>query len=191
MGVYSFDVPGPGDGSGRSIQKIMGIIFVLYKRVSAFYLAAVYFYGNGFLYCRQGDLKDKIITFLLLAVQLQLLYPECREEELETYFLVPGIAFGLVWVIGSNVGHRVANMSFLMLDIWGIHLVRRLFQKQRTAMRICGHMPAYLLLAVLGARKQRIRILWRCLAAIPGFIWIPRGGADPTSPGRSTAKKRF
>ena len=59
MGVYSFDVPGPGDGSGRSIQKIMGIIFVLYKRVSAFYLAAVYFYGNGFLYCRQGDLKDK------------------------------------------------------------------------------------------------------------------------------------
>ncbi|MEZ3503236.1 MAG: hypothetical protein K1W25_07275 [Lachnospiraceae bacterium] len=91
-----------------------------------------------------------IITFLLLAVQLQLLYPECREEELETYFLVPGIAFGLVWVIGSNVGHRVANMSFLMLDIWGIHLVRRLFQKQRTAMRICGHMPAYLLLAVLG-----------------------------------------
>lgn len=90
-----------------------------------------------------------IATFLFLVLQLQLLYPEYREEELEGYFLVPGISFGLVWIIGSNVGHRAVNMSFLLMDLWAISFLSGFFREKRRSVKICGYFPAYLLLAVL------------------------------------------
>lgn len=90
-----------------------------------------------------------IATFFLFAAQLQLLYPECREDKLEAYFLVPGLSFGLVWVIGSNVGQRAANMSFLLMDLWAIPFVWKLFRERRRTVRLCARFPAYLLMAVL------------------------------------------
>ncbi len=67
-----------------------------------------------------------IAVFLLLALQLQLIYPDIRLKKLEHYFLVPGFLFGIVWVIASNVGQRSINMSFLIMDIWAVSFVLKL-----------------------------------------------------------------
>lgn len=64
-----------------------------------------------------------IATFFLWALQLQLLYPEQREKKMEKYFLIPGLLFGLIWILGSNVGERVVNMGILMMDVWAVQLV--------------------------------------------------------------------
>lgn len=90
-----------------------------------------------------------IATFWLMAAQLQLLYPECRNKKLEKYFLIPGILFGLVWIMGSNVGQRVMNMSFMLMDIWAIILVWEIGQRQDKKSVKLLNIPVCLLFSVL------------------------------------------
>lgn len=61
-----------------------------------------------------------ITTFLLFVLQLQIFCPQCRIKKLEILFVIPGLLFGIAWILGSNVGERVVNMSFLLLDLWAI-----------------------------------------------------------------------
>lgn len=90
-----------------------------------------------------------ITTFWLFAVQLQLLYPECRNKKLEKYFLIPGILFGLVWIMGSNVGQRVMNMSFMLMDMWAIPMVWKIGQRQAKKVGKLLYIPVCLLFSVL------------------------------------------
>lgn len=92
-----------------------------------------------------------ITTFWLFAIQIQLLYPEHRNKELEKYFLIPGIFFGLAWIMGSNVGQRVANMSFLLMDLWAILLVCEMGRKYCKGLKILIQVPACLMFTVLFA----------------------------------------
>lgn len=88
-----------------------------------------------------------IAVFFLFIFQLQLLYPEYRLKELEQYFLVPGVFFAAVWVVGSNVGQRVVNMGFLLIDIWGISLLWYIVSKERIYKYMLA--PAYIMLGTL------------------------------------------
>lgn len=127
-----------GRGSAETGKKKKYIVVLL---LAEFFIQAVYVrtYFEGGI----------IAVFLFLALQLQLLYPERREEELESCFLVPGISFGLIWVIGSNVGHRAVNMSLLLMNLWAVSFLWKLFEEKKRPVRAIGRLPAYLLLAVL------------------------------------------
>ena len=90
-----------------------------------------------------------ITTFLLFVLQLQLFCPQCRIKKLENCFVATGLLFGIAWILGSNVGERVINMSFLLIDLWAVCYLwtfcRNYNQKQGCFMRI----PVYLLFVVL------------------------------------------
>lgn len=90
-----------------------------------------------------------ITTLLLMAVQMQLLYPQYRLKYLEKCFVVPGIVFGVAWVMGSNVGERVINMSFILMDLWAVSFLWYLWQRNSRNVRILMHVPVYLMFAVL------------------------------------------
>ncbi|MBS6396179.1 MAG: hypothetical protein KH452_03350 [Clostridiales bacterium] len=63
-----------------------------------------------------------IIVFLLMAVQLALLNRDF-EKLLVCKYLIPGILFGIIWMLGSNVGQRVFNMGCVIAEIWAFQVV--------------------------------------------------------------------
>lgn len=101
------------------------------------------------IYVRSYFESGIIITFLLFMLQLQFLYPQCRTKCLEKCFAIPGVMFGFVWVLGSNVGERVINMSFLLVDLWAISFLWKICQKQKTKVHVLMKIPAYLMFLVL------------------------------------------
>lgn len=90
-----------------------------------------------------------IATFFLWALQLQMLYPEHREKKMEKYFLLPGFVFGLIWILGSNVGERVVNMGILIMDVWAIQWIWNNGIKDADWLKIARKIPVYILFGVL------------------------------------------
>lgn len=90
-----------------------------------------------------------ITTFFLLALQMQLLYPEHRERKMEKIFLYPGLCFGIVWILGSNVGERVINMGFLIMDVWAVLFLWNHVSGGSRLLQAGRKLPAYVLLSVL------------------------------------------
>lgn len=65
-----------------------------------------------------------VVAVLLLAVQIWLIsYSSARDSRMEQLFLVAGLGFGFIWVLGSNVGIRVLNMGVLLADVWALHVL--------------------------------------------------------------------
>lgn len=100
---------------GRKISNDRWIGF--YKRVILveFILQSVYsrtYFEGGIVF-----------AVLLLAIQIQLVNYQMRMHDYERYFLLPGLGFGFVWIIGSNVGMRVFNMGFLLADVWALKVI--------------------------------------------------------------------
>ncbi len=105
-----------------------------------------------------------ITTFLLYALQLQLFCPQCRIKKLEICFVIPGLLFGVAWIMGSNVGERVVNMSFLLLNLWAICFLWEFGRMHMGQKAWLMHVPAYMLFAVL--------FLIRCFDVYrDGSIW--------------------
>lgn len=63
-----------------------------------------------------------IIAFFLLAVQVAWI-SGWKETSLWKNYALPGIVFGFVWILGSNVGQRVFNMGCLIACIWAVQIV--------------------------------------------------------------------
>lgn len=90
-----------------------------------------------------------ITTFLLFVLQLQILCPKCRIKRLEICFVLPGLLFGIAWIMGSNVGERVINMSFLLVNLWAVCFLWKFCQVYMGQSICLMRIPAYLLFAVL------------------------------------------
>lgn len=63
-----------------------------------------------------------LIAFLLLGMQIALLNRQARWPLVRRY-LLPGLLFGTIWMLGSNVGQRVFNMGCVVADIWALQIV--------------------------------------------------------------------
>lgn len=92
-------------------------------------LAAEFFVQS--IYVRTYFEGGVVLVLFLLALQMQFLYPEHRLKWMEHHFLIPGLLFAVPWVLGSNVGERVINMSILLMDIWGICFLWTVFQRHQ------------------------------------------------------------
>jgi hypothetical protein len=91
------------------LKKILKIVAYLLFLIQTIYLRT--FFEGGVL-----------LAFLILAIQIALLN-DCRKEELFRKFFVPGILFGIIWMMGSNVGQRVFNMGGVIADVWAFAVV--------------------------------------------------------------------
>lgn len=79
-----------------------------------FYIQAVYvrtFFEGGI-----------IIALFLLAVQISAL-EQIRERELWKRYGLPGLLYGCIWMLGSNVGQRVFNIGCLISCIWAVAVI--------------------------------------------------------------------
>ncbi len=90
-----------------------------------------------------------ITTFLLFILQLQIFCPKCRIKRLEICFVLPGLLFGIAWIMGSNVGERVINMSFLLVNLWAVCFLWKFCQEYMGQSAYLMQIPAYILFAVL------------------------------------------
>ena len=63
-----------------------------------------------------------IIAFVVLAVQISFLNDR-KETVLWKKYAVPGLIFGVIWIVGSNVGQRVFNMGCLISCIWAYQII--------------------------------------------------------------------
>lgn len=79
-----------------------------------FFLQAVYvrtFFEGGVM-----------IAFFLLAVQISAI-ESIRERELWYGYGLPGLFYGVIWMLGSNVGQRVFNMGCLISCLWAAAVI--------------------------------------------------------------------
>lgn len=83
--------------------------------------AYVLFFAQA-LYLRTFFEGGVLIAFLLLAVQIALLNGQ-YESALAKRYLFPGVLFGIVWILGSNVGQRVFNMGCVAGNIWAFPVI--------------------------------------------------------------------
>lgn len=90
-----------------------------------------------------------VLTFFLLVLQIQFLYPEIRLKCLERFFLFPGLLFAGIWVIGSNVDGRVMNMGILLMNLWAIPFLAQITLVYKKNIRIVVYIPAFVMFAVL------------------------------------------
>ncbi len=90
-----------------------------------------------------------VVTFFLLVLQMQIVYPEVRLKQFERIFIIPGVLFGCIWVLGSNVDERVINMSFLFMDLWAIPFLWKLWQEHKKNVRMIMYSPVFLMFFVL------------------------------------------
>lgn len=118
------------------LQKIPGLLLVEFL-IQSVYVRS-YFEGGI------------IVTFLLFVLQLQFFSPQCRIKKLEVCFVMPGLLFGIAWVLGSNVGERVINMSVLLIDLWAVCFLWAFCKHYNNPKRIVWmRMPIYMLFIVL------------------------------------------
>lgn len=68
---------------------------------------------------------------------------------MECMFLVAGLGFGLIWILGSNVGIRVFNMGTLLADVWAIQVLYEDTKKGARLFRYLRNGVVVLLLGVL------------------------------------------
>ena len=101
------------------------------------------------IYVRTYFESGTILVFFLLVLQIQLAYPEHRLKWLERHFLIPGFLFGIPWVLGSNVGERVINMSILLMNLWAVPCLWSVSQKYGRKCRVFIRMSALWMFAVL------------------------------------------
>lgn len=90
-----------------------------------------------------------IIAFLILAVQISFI-EQIYFQHLWLHYAVPGLGFGICWIMGSNVGQRVFNMGALIACIWGIAVIWEHGRRSRRAWKAMPFFAGVLLLAVLG-----------------------------------------
>ena len=98
-----------GKENGKLLTEVQIVLAV------EFFLQAIYvrtYFEGGIL-----------LTLFLLAVQLYLLEKKTVHEDWVKYFVIPGIAFSILWILGSNVGERVMNMGILIADVWAIDVI--------------------------------------------------------------------
>ena len=98
-------------GNHERIKKLLKAEAYLLFFVQAVYLRT--FFEGGIL-----------IAFVFLAVQVSLLNG-WGEKKLWRRYALPGLIFGVIWVLGSNVGQRVFNMGSLAACIWAFPVVWR------------------------------------------------------------------
>lgn len=90
-----------------------------------------------------------VFAVLLLAIQLWLIQPSIGNRNTERMFLVAGLGFGLIWILGSNVGIRVFNMGTLLADVWAIQVLYEDTKKGARLFRYLRNGVVVLLLGVL------------------------------------------
>ena len=98
--------------NGRKIEVIK--IFLKVVAYMLFYIQSAYlrtFFEGGI-----------IIALFLLAVQISAL-DQIYERDLWKHYAFPGLAFGCIWMLGSNVGQRVFNMGCLISCIWAVTVI--------------------------------------------------------------------
>ena len=95
-----------------------------------------------------------VCAFLLLALQIQLVNRGIRDRELEWYFLLPGLLFGLVWSYGSDLGMRVFNMGFCLADVWALKILALDVRTEAERFRYAMRLSAAVLFAVLLANRM-------------------------------------
>lgn len=101
------------------------------------------------LYSRTFFEGGIVFAFFLLAVQIQLSNFRTRERDWEKYFLIPGLGFGFVWIMGSNVGMRVFNMGILLADVWALKIVIEDSKCTIRKSRYLGTLSIFILFCVL------------------------------------------
>lgn len=79
-------------------------------------------YGIHVIYLRTFFEGGIIIAFSVLALQISMLDGNKALKSWRKYAL-PGFAFGIIWVLGSNVGQRVFNMGCLVACIWAYEVI--------------------------------------------------------------------
>lgn len=116
------------------------------------------------LYSRTYFEGGIIFAFLLLALQIQLMNLQIRDSQLEKYFLVPGIAFSFIWIIGSNVMMRVFNMGCLLADVWALKIILEDSKNIKTYFRYLRNLSVFLLFGVLLINRffdvYRDNVIW-------------------------------
>lgn len=117
------------------------------------------------LYSRTFFEGGIVFAVFLLAVQLQIINPEIRQIELEKYFLFPGLAFGFMWILGSNVGMRVLNMGFLLADVWALKVIMEAHRGKRDIFRVFSKASLICLFSVLFLNRfmdvYRDNVIWK------------------------------
>ena len=121
----------------KSERALLWIKIYLYM---AFFIQSIYtrtFFEGGI-----------IISFFVLAMQMAIL-KDFKERELWNAFVVPGIIFGLVWVMGSNVSQRVLNMGFVIADIWAVFVIWDEFEDCSKLLKCFAAMSGILFLGIV------------------------------------------
>ena len=118
-------------------KKEVKIVLLLEFFLQAFYLRT-YFEGGI------------LIGIFLLAVQLSMLDSFAGRKEWINYFVIPGMIYALLWIIGSNVGERVMNMGFLIADIWAIDATWNSYTQEGNYIKITKRICVLWLLGILG-----------------------------------------
>lgn len=125
---------------GRKEERLKTVLKVM--AYALFFLQAVYlrtFFEGGI-----------IIAFFLLAVQVAGLEQIYGRRLWDSYAL-PGLLYGLIWMMGSNVGQRVFNMGCLISCIWAVEVVwkdsRSEHRKWAGTLKTCSILWTLLMLA--------------------------------------------
>ena len=90
-----------------------------------------------------------VVAVFLLALQMQFFSPEYRLRKLERCFILPGLLFGLVWIVGSNVGERAINMSLMLMNLWAIPFLWGLYREKKENVYVGIRCSACLMFLVL------------------------------------------
>lgn len=127
-------------GNSKGVILFVRICFVFLEIfVSCFLFRTILYYAKS--YCAA--------VFSALCV---LLYVRGNIITISYYslgFHTPGLCFGGVWILGSNVGERVMNMSFLFMNIWAICFFINISCKYGKFAKTIMQLPVYLLVCVL------------------------------------------
>ncbi|MCI9007020.1 MAG: hypothetical protein HFI13_02780 [Lachnospiraceae bacterium] len=115
-----------------------GIVYYIWKgrrgeQLKRFLKAAAYvlFFLQA-VYLRTFFEGGVLIAFFLLAVQVSAL-EQIHERELWYGYGLPGLFYGIIWMLGSNVGQRVFNMGCLISCIWAVSIIWRDCQTSQKA----------------------------------------------------------
>lgn len=132
---------------------VMGIC--IYKKVFSkqkwffLYRGLVYFeFLLQAVYVRTFFEGGIVLAVLLLAVQIWLVsHDSIRTKQMEQLFLFAGLGFGVVWILGSNVGIRVLNMGVLLADVWALNI---LFEDSKEGKKIFRYLRDGVIIILFG-----------------------------------------
>lgn len=122
---------------GKNRKKEIKIVLL-----GEFFLQAVYlrtYFEGGIL-----------MAVFLLAVQLCILERDFGRKHWIKYFVIPGMLYGVLWIMGSNIGERVMNMGFLIADIWAIDVIWNSCSEKTTFIKVVKRVSVLWLVGILG-----------------------------------------